>query len=105
MRRAPGSSRCPPRTSPQRLGQGPWSDDLVSASLCALILWFAWVVHVEPTADCIDTDLPTSRGYSGQSGKPLIEIAHEHNAMWLMFTETRCRPEGVVAPPFFAVGI
>src|SRR5215208_3538188 len=63
MRRAPGSSRCPPRTSPQRLGQGPWSDDLVSASLCALILWFAWVVHVEP------------------------------------------RPEGVVAPPFFAVGI
>ena len=33
---------------PQRLGQGPWSDDLVSASLCALILWFAWVVQVEP---------------------------------------------------------
>ncbi len=32
VRRAPMSSRCPPRTSPQRPGQGPRSDDLVSAS-------------------------------------------------------------------------
>jgi len=47
MRRAPGASRCPPRTSPQRLGQGTWSDELVSPSFCALILWFAWVVEVE----------------------------------------------------------
>src|SRR5919107_2691892 len=47
MRRVPGSSRCPPRTSPQRPGQGPRSDDPVSASLCVLILWFAWVVEVE----------------------------------------------------------
>jgi hypothetical protein len=43
------------------------------------------------TADCIDTDLPAGRGYSGQSGKPLIEIAHVHHPMWVMFTETRCR--------------
>src|ERR671910_3421557 len=63
MRRVPVSSRCPPRTSPQRPGQGGRRDDPVSLSLCALILWFAWVVEVEP------------------------------------------RPEGVAAPPFFAVGI
>jgi hypothetical protein len=42
------------------------------------------------TADCIDTDPPTGRGYSGQSGQPLIEIAHVHHATWVMFTETRC---------------
>jgi hypothetical protein len=42
------------------------------------------------TAGCIDTELPAGRGYSGQSGKPLIEIAHVHHAMWLMSTETRC---------------
>src|SRR5687767_12403410 len=63
MRRAPVSSRCPLRTSPQRPGQGPRSDDPVSPSLSALILWFAWVVEVES------------------------------------------RPEGVPAPPYFAVGI
>jgi hypothetical protein len=57
------SSRCPPRTSPQRPGQGPRSNDLVSMLLYALILWFAWGVEVE------------------------------------------VRPEGVTAPPFFAVGI
>ena len=43
------------------------------------------------TADCIDTDPPAGRGYSGQAGKPLFEIAHVHHAMWLMFTETRCK--------------
>src|SRR5215213_6760315 len=48
MRRASESSQCPPRTSPQRFGQGPRDDDPVSPSLCALILWFAWVVEVEP---------------------------------------------------------
>jgi hypothetical protein len=48
------------------------------------------------TADCIDTDPPTGRGYSGQSGNPLIEMAHVHHATWVMFTEKppvfdRCR--------------
>jgi hypothetical protein len=42
------------------------------------------------TADCIDTDSPTGRGYSGHLGKPLIEIAHVHHATWVMLTETRC---------------
>jgi hypothetical protein len=42
------------------------------------------------TAGCIDTDLPAGRGYSGESGKPLIEIAHVHHPMWVVFTETRC---------------
>jgi hypothetical protein len=39
------------------------------------------------TAGCIDTDPPAGRRYSGQSGKPLIEIAHVHHAMWVIFTE------------------
>ncbi len=43
------------------------------------------------TAGCIGTDLPAGLRYSGQSGKPLIEIAHVHHAMWVMFTETRCK--------------
>jgi hypothetical protein len=45
------------------------------------------------TAGYIDADLPAGRGYSGQSGKPLIEIARVHHAMWVMFTETRCSIE------------
>jgi len=36
------------------------------------------------------SDLPAGRGYSGQSGEPLIEIAHMHHATWVMATETRC---------------
>jgi hypothetical protein len=42
-------------------------------------------------AGCIDTDLPAGRRNFGQSDKPLIEIAHAHHAMWVTFTETRCR--------------
>jgi hypothetical protein len=42
------------------------------------------------TAGCIDTDLPAGRRYSSQSGKPLIQIAHVHHAVWVTFIETRC---------------
>jgi hypothetical protein len=45
------------------------------------------------TAGCIDTDLPAGRRNFGQSDKPLIEIAHVHHAMWVTFTETRCKPK------------
>src|SRR5829696_5714754 len=43
------------------------------------------------TAGCTDTDLPAGRRYFGQSDKPLIGTAHVYHAMWVMFTETRCR--------------
>jgi len=43
------------------------------------------------SSGCIDTDLPAGRRYSGQSGKPLVEIAHVYHAMWVMFTETCCK--------------
>src|SRR5215212_11942969 len=43
------------------------------------------------TAGCIDTDLPAGRHNFGRSGKPLIEIAHVHHALWVTFTETRCK--------------
>src|SRR5215212_10802068 len=43
------------------------------------------------TAGCIDTDLPAGRRNFGRSGKPLIEIAHVHHALWVTFTETRCK--------------
>ncbi len=63
-----------------------------------------------PTAGCIDTDLPAGRGYSGRSGKPLIEIAHVHHATWVMFTETRCytgqlQARSVAPNPFRTVSL
>jgi hypothetical protein len=67
--------------SPARLAASIW-DGVLCSSL---------TVYVPLTAGCIDTDLPAGRGYSGQSGKPLIEIAHVHHAVWVMFTETHCK--------------
>jgi hypothetical protein len=43
------------------------------------------------TAGCNDTELPAGRRNFGQSDNPLIEIAHAHHAMWVMFSETRCK--------------
>src|SRR5215211_7508446 len=48
------------------------------------------------TAGCTDTDLPAGRRYFGQSDKPLIGTAHVYHAMWVMFTETRCRQDFLV---------
>src|SRR5215213_2768056 len=62
--------------------------------------WFMSVALTPPflpskrsTAGCTDTDLPAGRRYFGQSDKPLIGTAHVYHAMWVMFTETRCKNE------------
>src|SRR5215213_228659 len=43
------------------------------------------------TAGCIDTDPPASRRTFGQSQKSLTGIEYAHHAMWVTFTETRCK--------------
>jgi hypothetical protein len=43
------------------------------------------------TAGCIDTDPPASRRTFGQSQKSITGIEYAHHAMWVTFTETRCK--------------
>jgi len=45
----------------------------------------------EFTAGCTDTDLPAGRSNFGQSDDPLVELAHMYHAIWVTFSETRCR--------------
>ena len=47
------------------------------------------------TAGCIDTDPPASRRTFGQSQKSLTGIEYAHHAMWVTFTETRCKRKQV----------
>jgi hypothetical protein len=52
----------PLRTSLQRPGQGPRSEDPLSPSLSAVILWFAWVVEVEPRPEGVGAPPPFADG-------------------------------------------
>src|SRR5215212_5488504 len=101
MRSFPGRSRrrcsyrMPPNEAP-RIFEGPihptsWKKERSANFALKLSEKSRRWPNRDLTADCIDTDPPAGRGYSGQSGKTLIEIAHVHHAMRVMFTETRCR--------------
>src|SRR5215213_3631528 len=44
----------------------------------------------DPTAGCVDTDLPVGRCNYARSDKSVGEIACLHHAMWVDHTETCC---------------